>query len=207
MNEPNKSKSVVLLDEAPTLYIPNLEQIPATARSNKICTIVGLQDYSQMVDKYGQDKAQVLISNLGNQFYGRTVNERTAKMITALFGKEDKEYTSTSKGTGVSERGFLDSSSSTNTSTSKSYQERDRVKVSDITNLRAGKFYGLIAQGNHKELMGVQLEQTQTDYLNFNKSEDVNVSETFKKIYEEVKNFNQKTEKIEETDFNINLNI
>ena len=68
MNKPNQQKSVVLLDEAPTIYIPNIEQIPATARSNKIATIFGVQDFSQLVDNYGQDKAQIILANLGNQF-------------------------------------------------------------------------------------------------------------------------------------------
>jgi type IV secretory pathway TraG/TraD family ATPase VirD4 len=45
MNKPQQ-KSVVLLDEAPTIYIPNIEQIPTTARSNKIATIFGVQDFS-----------------------------------------------------------------------------------------------------------------------------------------------------------------
>lgn len=182
MNEPNKVKSAVLLDEAPTLYIPNLEQIPATARSNKIATIVGLQDYSQMVDKYGEDKAQVLISNLGNQFYGRTVNERTAKMISALFGNEDREYQSSSISKGSSSEG----NSSKNYSTSRSIQQRERVKVSDITNLPAGKFYGVIAEGNHNELLGVQLHQVEAKYKAFENKTGINPSDSFKGIYKDV---------------------
>ena len=69
MNMPNKQQSVIMLDEAPTIYIPNFEQIPATGRSNRIATIFGAQDISQINDKYGREKAQVIISNLGNQFY------------------------------------------------------------------------------------------------------------------------------------------
>ncbi|WKX76337.1 type IV secretory system conjugative DNA transfer family protein [Zobellia laminariae] len=59
MNVPNRHQSVIMLDEAPTIYIPNFEQIPATGRSNKIATIFGAQDISQINDKYGPEKAQV----------------------------------------------------------------------------------------------------------------------------------------------------
>ncbi len=71
MNQPNKHKSIVLVDELPTLYINKLEQTPATARSNKVATVLACQDFSQLVDRYGRDKSQVIISNMGNQFFGR----------------------------------------------------------------------------------------------------------------------------------------
>jgi hypothetical protein len=44
MNEPAKQKSVVILDEAPTLYLPNFDNTPATARVNKIATIYNMYD-------------------------------------------------------------------------------------------------------------------------------------------------------------------
>ncbi|MFH4968302.1 TraM recognition domain-containing protein [Gaetbulibacter sp. M240] len=209
MNEPNKVKSAVVLDEAPTLYIPNLEQIPATARSNKIATIIGLQDYSQMVDKYGQDKAQVLISNLGNQFYGRTVNERTARMITALFGKEDRKYVSSSTSSGSSSGNGFIGNSSTNRGTTESFQERERVKVSDITNLPAGKFYGIVAEGNCTELLGVQMKQTEPIYKSFeNRNIEENISDCFKTIYREVEAFlNGKPEDDEQIDNNFKIEL
>lgn len=134
MNQPNQEKSIILLDEAPTIYIPNIEQIPATARSNKVATVFGIQDYSQLQDKYGEDKAQVILSNLGNQFYGRTVNEKSARMIANLFGKHDRTYKTANKGTGTSGE-FIHLGSSTNKGVNESIQERERVKVSDITNL------------------------------------------------------------------------
>ncbi len=189
MNQPNKHRSAIILDEAPTLYIPDFEQIPATARSNRVATVYGLQDYSQMVDKYGADKAQVMISNLGNQFYGRTVNEKTADMIVRLFGKHDVTYNSSSTSSGSSSGGFLsgNSSSSHNQSVSQSIQQRERVKVSDIINLSAGKFYGTIAEGNVKELIGVQLKQVPDTKREFKvNDEPFSLSENFKKIYSEV---------------------
>lgn len=188
MNRPDQEKSIILLDEAPTIYIPNIELIPATARSNKVATVFGVQDYSQLVDKYGQDKAQVILSNLGNQFYGRTVNEKSADMITKLFGKHDRTYETANRGTGTSGE-FVHLSSNTNKGTSESIQERDRVKVSDITNLEAGQFYGLIAEGQPKEFLKTQFlaDGIKTTYQSQSKTTDQLMIDNYNRIVEEAK--------------------
>ncbi len=167
MNQPYKQQSVVLIDEAPTIYIPNLDQIPATARSNKIATILGIQDFSQIVDRYGKEKAEVLLSNLGNQFYGRTTNIKSAEMVGKLFSKTDKTYWSKSKGSGTAGQ-LIHMNSNTNTGKSQSIQERDRVKTTDITNLKAGEFYGIIAEGNVNELLKVQMNRVEIEETNSN---------------------------------------
>lgn len=158
MNRPSRLKSVVLLDEAPTIYIPNIEQIPATARSNKIATIFGVQDFSQLVDNYGQDKAQIIISNLGNQFFGRVTNGRTAEMVKNLFSKEDRVFINKNTGTGTSGT-IIHTQSNDSTGRSETIQERDRVKVSDLINLGPGEFYGIIAEGKPKEFLNTQFIQ------------------------------------------------
>ena len=210
MNQPGKHRSAIILDEAPTLFIPDFEQIPATARSNRVATVYGLQDYSQMVDKYGADKAQVMISNLGNQFFGRTVNEKTADMVVKLFGKHDVTYNSTSTSSGASSGGLLSGRFSENNSTSvsQSVQQRERVKVSEIINLSAGKFYGTIAEGNVKELIGVQLKQVPDQKREFMTNDNsISLNENFKKIYSEVEIIRQNDPGKKDTsdDFNIIL--
>lgn len=211
LNEPNKAKSCVIIDESPTLYVPGLEQLPATARSNKVATIIGVQDYSQMIDKYGDDKAQVLVSNLGNQFYGRTILERSAKQICALFGKEDRTYVSNSTSKGRSSGGMFSGtgSNSNNHSVSQSIQQRERVTIKDVTNLPAGKFYGVIAEGNHKELLGSQLGQVDSQYLSFDEKPNTDIKKLFKTIYDDVNDIlnsssKQINEKLE-NDFKIEL--
>ncbi|WP_165027247.1 type IV secretory system conjugative DNA transfer family protein [Dysgonomonas sp. ZJ279] len=188
MNQPLQEKSIVLLDEAPTIYIPNIEQLPATARSNKVATIFGVQDYSQLVDKYGQEKAQVILSNLGNQFYGRTVNAKTADMIKNLFGKHDRTYQTASRGSGTSGE-FIHLSSNTNKGMNESIQERDRVKVSDITNLGPGQFYGIIAEGSPKEFLNAQLmpSEIKSSYQRENKATDQEMAENYERIVLEAK--------------------
>ena len=167
MNKPNQLKSVVLLDEAPTVFIPNIEQIPATARSNKIATVFGVQDYAQLADKYGEDKSQVIISNLGNQFFGRTTNSKTAEMVQNIFSKQDEVFTSKSTGDGTSGK-FVHLGSNTSSGTSENIQERNRVKISDIVNLGQGEFYGIIAEGSPREFLKTQFlrDEIKGKYIN-----------------------------------------
>ena len=43
MNQPAKAPSFVMLDEAPTVFVPNLEVLPNTGRSNKVATVLMCQ--------------------------------------------------------------------------------------------------------------------------------------------------------------------
>ena len=95
MNAPEKCPSVVLLDEAPTLYIPGLEEVPATGRSRKIAVVYLAQDFSQITDRYGKEKKDALVANLMNQFYGRVSHLETAEYVSKVFGNEERTVKST----------------------------------------------------------------------------------------------------------------
>lgn len=139
MNKADMLPSFILIDEAPTLYIPKLEELPAVARSRKISLIYCCQDISQIDATYGKEKREVLLSNLGNQFFGRTTNQTTVKYIMDLAGQQEVTTQGTSSGTssGSSAGGESISQSSSN-STSK--QMRNIYESSDITTLKAGEF-------------------------------------------------------------------
>ena len=188
MNKPNQQKSVVLLDEAPTIYIPNIEQIPATARSNKIATIFGVQDFSQLADNYGQDKAQIILANLGNQFFGRVTNGKTAEMVQKIFSKEDRTFINKNTGTGTGGT-IVHTQSNQSRGKSETIQERDRVKVSDLINLDPGEFYGIIAEGKPKEFLKTQfLEDFAENEANEKASvTEQEMSENYFRIIEEAK--------------------
>jgi hypothetical protein len=210
MNQPNKHKSAILLDEAPTIYIPGIEQIPATARSNKIATIFGLQDISQLTQKYGEDKTQVLLSNLGNQFYGRTVNQKSANVICSLFGKHDVKTKTKSKSTGASIKGLLGGveKSSNNKSYSESYQLRSKLDVSDLTNMKAGVFSGLVAEGNVSEFINTKFKQVKTNYKPFEKILSKSAEDIFQKVYRDIELLNGSKElekRVLENKYKINL--
>ena len=138
INQQKKRRSFFMLDEAPTIFIPNLHNLPATARSNKVATIYMAQDLSQMEMMYGKEQARVLIANLGNQFYGMVNDSTTAEHASKIFGKAEKKVETTSSSTSSGK------SSSSSKSKSYSFQEKELVPASEIMNLPLGKFVGKV---------------------------------------------------------------
>ena len=181
MNMPNKHKSAVVIDELPTIYLEFIDELPAVARSNKISTILGVQDFSQLVLKYGKEKSNVILSNMGNQFFGRTVTKESAQMVKELFGKADKIIKSYSEGDNYKTTLIGKQGNNSSVNTSFSNQERDRVKISDITNLQPGQFYGFIAEGNKTEVMKTQFTP---DIEDITWQADINKKVTEADIYE-----------------------
>lgn len=96
MNQQGKHKSVFILDEVPTLFIPGLENLPATARSNKAVYIVAVQDFTQLQNTYGNKAAETIRNNLGNQFFGMTDNLGTAAYVSKMAGFYNQTKTSVS---------------------------------------------------------------------------------------------------------------
>lgn len=152
LNQEGKEKSIFLIDEFPTVFIPKVEQLPATGRSNKIATVLACQDIAQMVDRYGKDKSDTILSNLGNQFYGRTTNPETAKRVSTLFGKEDKVMQTINHGNSDSS-GILFKNRTTGNSSGTSYtqQERELVKIQDVAKLETGSFFTILSEGAVKQ--------------------------------------------------------
>ncbi|GAB3716573.1 hypothetical protein GCM10027592_57960 [Spirosoma flavus] len=146
MNKPDREPSIIILDEAPTLFIPNFHELPATARASKVATVYAVQDISQMEGQLGPQQSEMLLGNLSNQFYGRSTNPKTIQRVTTLFGKQDVEYESYSSGRNT---GGRSSSSSQNISTS--IQQRERLPLQVIRDLQTGQFAGIIAEGNVPE--------------------------------------------------------
>jgi hypothetical protein len=148
MNQQDKHRSYVFLDEAATIYVPGLEDLPNTGRSNRIATVYMTQDLSQMTDAYGKEKMNVMIASLGNQFFGKVNSLETAKFISELVGREEKEITST----GSSQGSAGNRSNTTNQTTS--YQERSLVRVQDTISLQQGEFIGQTVETNSTFFQG-----------------------------------------------------
>ena len=131
INHKHKRHSAVLLDELPTVFIKGLDNLIATARSNKVAIILGAQDRSQLKRDYGDDEAKVIFSTVGNILSGQ-VNEETAEALSKMFGKEFREQQSKS---------ISDDSDST----SISYQLQEIMPASKIGTLTQGTFFGRVA--------------------------------------------------------------
>ncbi len=139
MNQPQKHPSLLLLDEAPTVYIPKLDTIPATARANKLSTVFIAQDKSQMIKGYGKVETDSLIGNLNYQLYGRLAQLETAEYVSRLIGREDKIITNLSN----SQSRNTNSGGSENIGSNYSPQERFLLKPQQVMGLNVGEFVGV----------------------------------------------------------------
>lgn len=131
VNQKGKLKSSLVFDEFPTIYLNNMDSLIATARSNKVATCMGIQDFSQLRKDYGREQADVLINIVGNIVSGQVTGD-TAKNLCERFGKimQDRESISINSG---------------DTSISKNKQLELAVPASTISSLSSGEFVGMVA--------------------------------------------------------------
>ena len=138
INEKGKRHCGVLLDEVPTIFIKGLDNLIATARSNKVGIVLGAQDKSQLIRDYGEREANVVFNTVGNLLCGQ-VNGRTAEEVSRSFGKDWKKQHSQSE--------------STDSETfSISMQMQDVMPVNRIETLSQGEFVGKVADSHEHRI-------------------------------------------------------
>ncbi len=131
INQKGKLKSSVIIDELPTIYFRGLDNLIATARSNKVAVCLGFQDFSQLERDYGDKEAKVIQNTVGNIFSGQVVGD-TARTLSDRFGKIVQLRESRSVST---------ESVTTSTNT----QLDSLIPPSKIANLTQGVFVGAVA--------------------------------------------------------------
>ena len=131
INKKGKLKSSVIIDELPTIYFKGLDNLIATARSNKVAVLLGFQDFSQLKRDYGDKEAAVVMNTVGNIFSGQVVGD-TAKTLSERFGK-------------VLQKRQSMTINRNDKSTSISIQMDSLIPASKISNLTQGMFVGAIA--------------------------------------------------------------
>jgi hypothetical protein len=131
INKKGQLKSSVIIDELPTIYFRGLDNLIATARSNKVAVCLGFQDYSQLIRDYGDKEAKVIQNTVGNIFSGQVVGE-TAKNLSERFGK-------------VLQRRQSMTINRNDKSTSISTQLDSLIPASKISTLTQGVFVGAIS--------------------------------------------------------------
>lgn len=136
INKKEKLKCSVIIDELPTIYFRGLDNLIATARSNKVSVCLGFQDFSQLERDYGDKEAKVIQNTVGNIFSGQVVGD-TAKTISERFGKIVQVRES---------RSISAESVTTSTNT----QLDSLIPPSKISNLTQGMFVGAVSD-NHDE--------------------------------------------------------
>ena len=131
VNKKGKQKSSLIFDEFPTIYLNNMDSLIATARSNKVATCWGIQDFSQLRKDYGREQADVIMNITRNIVSGQVTGD-TAKQLSERFGRimQDRESLSIN---------------ASDTSISRSKQLESAVPPSKISGLSSGEFVGIVA--------------------------------------------------------------
>lgn len=131
INKKGQLKSSVIIDELPTIYFRGLDNLIATARSNKVAVCLGFQDFSQLTRDYGDKESKVIQNTVGNIFSGQVVGE-TAKSLSERFGK-------------VLQKRQSMTINRNDKSTSISTQMDSLIPASKISTLTQGMFVGAVS--------------------------------------------------------------
>ena len=78
-------------DEFPTIYLPQAPTWPNEHRSKGFVGIFGFQSLPQIYDRYGREKADILLSGIGSRFWFNPGNQETARNFSDFLG--DTEVT------------------------------------------------------------------------------------------------------------------
>lgn len=186
VNRKKQLKSSLIFDEFPTIYFNAIDSLIATARSNKVATCLGVQDFSQLKKDYGREQAEVIGNIVGNIISGQVVGD-TAKQLSERFGKIMQQRESLSI-------------NSNDTSISRSTQLESAIPPSKIASLSSGEFVGAVADDPtakielktfHCEIINdhVALKKEEEAYIPIPKKRKVTqaeVDENYRRIKEDV---------------------
>tara|TARA_R110002033_G_scaffold31612_2_gene68892 strand:- start:73650 stop:75608 length:1959 start_codon:yes stop_codon:yes gene_type:complete len=138
INKKGQLKSSVVIDELPTIYFRGLDNLIATARSNKVAVCLGFQDFSQLTRDYGDKESKVIQNTVGNVFSGQVVGE-TAKSLSERFGK-------------VLQKRQSMTINRNDKSTSISTQMDSLIPASKISTLTQGMFVGAVSDNFNERI-------------------------------------------------------
>lgn len=138
INKKNCHKASLIFDEFPTIYFNGIDNLIATARSNKVATTLAVQDASQLKLHYGKEQADVILNITGNIISGQVSGE-TAKQLSERFGKilQDRQSIAINRN---------------DTSITNSKQLELAIPASKISALSSGEFVGMVADNPEEKI-------------------------------------------------------
>ena len=154
VNKKGNNPVSLIIDEVPTLYIHRVENLIATARSNRVAILLGLQELPQFEQQYGKQTSSTIKSVIANIIAGQIRNKETLDWLEKIFGRVGQLKN------GVS----LDRS---RTSVTVNEQRDNLIPASKMASLQAGQLVAQIAQEAGK----LQRKHTHSMYnckVNFN---------------------------------------
>ena len=173
VNRKGQIKSSLVFDEFPTVYVNGVDNLIATARSNKVATTLGVQDFSQLRKDYGKEQAEVIMNVSGNIIAGQVIGD-TAKTLSDRIGKIMQERESVSI-------------NANDTSVSRSRQLEAAIPASKISNLSSGEFVGAVADD---PLQKIKLKAFHCEIINDH--EEIKSEEAAYEDIPQIRNIDQK---------------
>jgi hypothetical protein len=128
----------LIFDEFPTVYFNGIDNLIATARSNRVSTTITVQDYSQLKKDYGRELAEVIMNIIGNVISGQVMGD-VAKQLSERFGKTLQHKSSVTI-------------NSSDTSINQSRQLEVTIPPSIISNLSSGEFVGMVTDNPDEKI-------------------------------------------------------
>lgn len=128
----------IIADEFPTIYIHKIDNVVATARSNRVAVLLGLQEIPQLRQFYKKEVADTISAIVGNILSGSARDKNTLDWLEKLFGK-------------IKQKSYSQSISQQGTTTSINEKMDNMIPAGKIAALKTGEMVGMIAQGEEND--------------------------------------------------------
>ncbi|ATN07224.1 mobilization protein [Chryseobacterium indologenes] len=128
----------IIADEFPTIYIHKIDNVVATARSNRVAVLLGLQEIPQLRQFYKKEVADTISAIVGNILSGSARDKNTLDWLEKLFGK-------------IKQKSYSQSISQQGTTTSINEKMDHMIPAGKIASLKTGEMVGMIAQGEEND--------------------------------------------------------
>lgn len=128
----------IVADEFPTIYIHKIDNVVATARSNRVAVLLGLQEIPQLRQFYKKEVADTISAIVGNILSGSARDKNTLDWLEKLFGK-------------IKQKSYSQSISQQGTTTSINEKMDHMIPAGKIAALKTGEMVGMIAQGEEND--------------------------------------------------------
>ncbi|MCL1663412.1 type IV secretion system DNA-binding domain-containing protein [Elizabethkingia ursingii] len=138
INSKNNLPGGIVADEFPTIYIHKIDNVVATARSNKVAVLLGLQELPQLRQFYKKEIADTISAIVGNILSGAVRDKNTLDWLEKMFGK-------------IKQKTFSQSISQQGTTTSINEKMDNMIPAGKIAALKTGEMVGMIAGGEEND--------------------------------------------------------
>lgn len=134
INDKGNLYSGLIADEFPTIYIHKIDNLVATARSNKVAVMLGLQEQPQLRQFYKKEVAETISAIMGNILSGAVRDKGTLDWLEKLFGK-------------IKQKSYSESISNQGTNMTISEKIDVMIPAGKIAGQRTGEMVGMVVQG------------------------------------------------------------